>query len=75
VKPLRYKRQVEVREALKRTVRQYTIDGVSGFDPKSFIDEVRSTVIDLLTEIRQVYFVLSCIMERVYMKSGAVGSL
>ena len=67
----------EVREALKGNVKQYTIDGVSGYDPKTFLHEVRPAIIDLLTENRQVkvYFVLSCIMERINMKSGDVVSV
>jgi len=74
---LKPKRIFEVQEALKRTVKQYTIDGVYGYGPMSFLDQVRPTVIDLLTENHQVkvYFVLSCIMECVDMKSVAVISL
>jgi len=67
----------KVRKALKGIVEQYTIDGVAFYDPKLFLEEVRFTVINLLTENRQVkvYFVLSCIMERIDMKSGDVVSV
>jgi len=64
LKPFHKLESFEVRKALKGTVEQYTIDGVSGYDPKTFLDKVRPTIINLLAENRQVkvYFVLSCVM-------------
>ena len=62
------------KSALNGTAKQYTIDGVSDYDVKTFLYEVRSQVIDKLTGNRQVkvYFALSCNMERVDMKTGDV---
>ena len=62
------------KSAIKGTAKQYTIDGVVGYDAESFLDEVQPQIADLLVKNRQVtvYFVLSCNMERVDMKTGQV---
>ena len=66
--------EFEVREALKGTAKEYTIDGVAGYDAKSFLDVVQPQINSLLTENRQVKvnFVLSCEMDRNDMKTGKV---
>ena len=65
-------RETEV--ALDGTARQYTIDGSEGYDPQSFMREVKSQVVDLLNRNRQskVYLVLMCVMEKVDMQTGEV---
>jgi Rho termination factor, N-terminal domain len=72
MKPLHNEHTFEVREALKGTVKQYIIEGVAGYDVKPFLDEIRPIIVDLLTKNRQVkvYFVLSCDMERVDIKTS-----
>jgi len=40
LKPFHKLESFEVRKALKGTVKQYTIDGVSGYDTKTFLDKV-----------------------------------
>jgi len=60
--------------ALKGTAKEYTIDGIPGYDVKSFLDEVRPQIINKLTKNRQVIvqFVLTCNMEKVELKTGEV---
>lgn len=72
-----YKKKFEVREsktALKGNTKQYTIDGTEGIDAVSFLNTIRPQVTNLLSSNRQikVHFVLTCIMEKVDIKSGEV---
>jgi len=72
-----YKKKFELREsktALKGNTKQYTIDGTEGIDAVSFLNTIRPQVTNLLSSNRQikVYFVLTCIMEKVDIKSGEV---
>jgi len=55
-------------------VRQYTIDGREGYDPQSFMREVKPPVVDLLNRNRQskVNLVLNCVMEKPDMQTGEV---
>ena len=64
--------RVKSKSVLKGTTKQYIFEGVTGYDAKSFLDEVRPQIISLLNENRKVkvFFVLSCNMERVDMKTG-----
>ena len=66
--------RVKSKSVLKGTTKQYIFEGVTGYDAKSFLDEVRPQIISLLNENRKVkvFFVLSCNMERVDMKTGEV---
>lgn len=63
VKP---QRKFEVQTAICGYVQKYTINGDAGYDAKSFLDDARPQVVDLLTENRQVkvHCVLTCSMER-----------
>ena len=72
-------RNFEIREsksALKGVTKQFTIDGKEGYDPQSFMKAVKSQVVGLLNNNRQnkFNFVLTCVMERVDMKTGEVDS-
>ena len=66
--------RVKSKSVLKGTTKQYIFEDVTGYDAKSFLDEVRPQIISLLNENRKVkvFFVLSCEMERVDMKTGEV---
>ena len=65
-------KRVKSKSVLKETTKQYIIEGVPDFDAKTFLDEVRPQINDLLTENRRVkvQFALSCNMERIDMRSG-----
>ena len=60
--------------ALKGFAKRYVIDGREGYDPKSFMKEVKSQVVDLLNKSRQnkVYLALKCVMEKRDMSTGEV---
>src|SRR5688572_1201899 len=62
--------------AIKGFSKQYTVEGTKGIDATSFLNAVQAQVIDLLSKNRQtkVNFILTCAMERVDMKTGAVDS-
>ena len=66
----------ESKSALKSITKPYTIDGKEGYDAESFMRKVKSQVVDLLNRNRQnkFNFVLTCVMERVDMKTGKVES-
>ena len=63
--------------ALKGFKIQYTIDGTEGIDEKTFLNKVQSQVINLISKNcrRKTALVLTCIMERVDMKSGETNVL
>ena len=59
----------EVREsnsALRKFARVYTIDGIEGFDARSFLDDVREIITSILRNNRRtkVKLILKCIMEK-----------
>ena len=64
----------ESASAIRGFTKQYTIEGRGGIDPESFLNAVQPLVIHLLSKNRQtkVNLVLSCIMERVDIKTGEV---
>ena len=66
--------QFEIRSAINGSTKQHTIDGSSAIDAKVFLDIVRPRVVALLAENLQTktYLVLTCMMERIDMKSGQV---
>ena len=57
----------ESRSALRKFTTQYTIEGREGYEPQSFLREVRRTVTNLLRNNRRtkVKLILRCNMERV----------
>ena len=73
----RHSQSFKIREndsALKGFAKRYVIDGREGYDPKSFMKEVKSQVVDLLNKNRQnkVYLALKCVMEKRDMSTGEV---
>ena len=64
----------ETNNAIRGFAKQYTIDGRGGIDPESFLNKVQPQVIDLLSKNRQtkVNLILTCIMERIDIKTGEV---
>src|SRR5271157_1231131 len=70
-------KKFEIREsksAIKGFAKQYTIDGMEGIDAVSFLNSVRPQVISQISRnpMTKINIVLTCIMERVDMKSGEV---
>src|SRR5688572_24941069 len=65
---------LETAKAIKGFTKRHTIEGTHGIDVTSFLDTVRPQVVGLLTKNRgiKVQFDLSCVMEKVHMKSGEV---
>ena len=73
-------KKFEIREtnsAVKGFAKQYTIDGWNGIDAISFLAAVKPQVIALLSSNREtkINVVLTCIMERIEMKSGEIVSV
>ena len=60
--------------ALKEFTTQYTIAGINGYDPTSFLIGVKQNVINLLENNHQtkVKMVLYCIMKRTEIKTGKI---
>ena len=72
-----YKHKPTIREsksAIKGFAKQYVVDGVVGADAATFLNTVKSGVVNLIGNNRQtkVNMVLSCEMEKVDLKSGEV---
>ena len=53
---------------------QYTIDGVKGYDPKSFLSAVKSVVVNFFKEHRNIKFklILKCNMAKTDIATGEV---
>ena len=71
------KNKPKIREsgsAIKGFAKQYTVDGIAGTDAKTFLNVVKSEVVNLISKNRQtkINLVLFCEMERVDIKSGEV---
>ncbi len=64
----------ETKSALKGVTKQFTINEVDGCDAQTFMNAVKSQVVNLLKENRlnKFKFVLTCVMEKVDMKTGNV---
>ena len=64
----------ESKSAIKGFAKQYTIDGMEGVDAMAFLNTVRPQIISLLSKnlMTKINMVLTCVMERVDMKSGEV---
>ena len=65
---------IESRSTLKKFAVQYTVDGVKGYDPKTFLSAVRETVINFLKEHRNIKFklILKCNMTKTNIGTGEV---
>ena len=65
---------IENASALRKFTTQYTIEGLDGYDPHSFLIEVKQVTTDLLRKNSQtkVKMILRCTMERIDMQSGEV---
>src|SRR5688572_12091360 len=65
---------LETAKAIKGFTKRHTIEGTHGIDSTSFLDAVRPQVVSFLTKNRgvKVQLDLSCVMEKVDMKSGEV---
>ena len=64
----------ESKSALKKFAIQYRIDGSNGYDPKSFLFNFKQPIANLMMNSRQTKakLILSCMMEKVDLKSGEV---
>ena len=64
----------ESKSALKKFAMQYRIDGKDWIDPDLFLVNARQSITNLLTNRRQtkVKLILSCMIEKVDLKSGSV---
>ena len=64
----------ETKSALGEFVKEYVITSRDGYDPDSFMDAAKETVINLLENNPQtkVKLLLKCIMERTEIKTGEV---
>ena len=60
--------------ALKIFVREYIIDGKTGYDPRRFFEAVRNLVLKILKENKntKVKMILNCKMQRTYLRTGEI---
>ena len=67
----------ETNSALKGFTKQYTIDGRDGVDAVSFLNSIQPQVLGVLNKNHQtkVNLILTCIMERVDLKTGEITSI
>ena len=66
----------QLQGALRGFTKNYIIDGWEGIDAMSYLNQVQPQVVDLLARKRQTKanLILTCIMERVDIKTGEVHS-
>ena len=66
--------QIQFKSALKNFAIQYRIKGLNGYDSKSFLPNSKQHITKLIINTRQtkVKLILSCMMEKVDLKSGEV---
>ena len=64
----------ESKSALKKFAIQYRLDGSNGYDPESFLLNFKQPITNIMIISRQtkVKLILSCMMEKVDLKSGEV---
>ena len=64
----------EGESALKRFVRQFTIDGKLGYDPQTFFEAIRNLVLEILRENKntKLKLILNCRMERINSRTGEI---
>ena len=57
---------------LKKFARQFTVEGEPGFDPKSFFNVAKRSLLQVLRENRQqnVKLILTCLMKKIDLKTG-----
>ena len=69
---LNEKELVETKSALNKFAKQFTVDGEPDFDPKSFFNATRKSILKILRENRQqkVKLILKCLMNRIDLKTG-----
>ena len=69
---LNEKELVEIKSALNKFAKQFTVDGEPDFDPKSFFNATRKSILKILRENRQqkVKLILKCLMNRIDLKTG-----
>ena len=72
-----YKKSFDVKEAesaLTDFTTKYTVEGQAGYDPSTFFNEVKESVIDLFKSnpSTKVMLSLKCVMERLDIKTGEV---
>ena len=72
LKKLKEKELVETKSALKKFARQFTVEGDPVFDPKSFFNATKASLLRILRENRQtkVKLILKCLMKRIDLKTG-----
>ena len=72
LRKLQEKELVEMDSALKNFARQFTVDGEPGFDPKSFFDATKQSLLKILRENRGVKakIILNCLMKKIDLKTG-----
>ena len=60
--------------ALKNFVREYIIDGKTGYDPQRFFEAVRNLVLNILKENKntKVKMILNCKMQRTDLRTGEI---
>ena len=72
LRKLKEKELVETKSALKKFAKQFTVDGEPNFDPKSFFNATKVSLLRILRENRQqkVKLILKCLMKRIDLKTG-----
>ena len=70
-------KKIEVQKgesALKNFVREYIIDGKTGYDPRTFFEVVRNLVLKILKENKntKVKMILNCKMQRTDLRTGEI---
>ena len=72
LRKLQEKELVETDSALKNFAKQFTVDGEPGFDPKSFFNAIKQSLLKILRENRGVKakIILNCLMKRIDLKTG-----
>ena len=72
LKKLKEKELVETKSALKKFAKQFTVDGEVGFDPKSFFNITKRSLLKILRENKQqkVKLILKCLRKKIGLKTG-----
>ena len=72
LRKLKEKELVETKSALKKFAKQFTVDVEPDFDPKSFFNATKVSLLRILRENKQqkVKLILKCLMKRIDLKTG-----
>ena len=72
LKKLKEKELVETKSALKKFARQFTVEGDPVFNPKSFFNVTKVSLLRILRKNRQtkVKLIRKCLMKRIDLKTG-----